>query len=145
MLKKRIVWILVIVLLAILSANWVYERYQKEVYEEDAGNIYFLQQGVYTNTNSIQNIKASYITVKQDKKYYTYVGMSTSKENAQKIQKYYEKQNIPVYIKSVPVQNQEFLSELSQYDILIESSNDEELPNILETVLATYEEIFMTS
>lgn len=131
--------------MAIFAADLAYKKYQENIYTDDTGNVYFLQQGVYTNSSSIKNIRASYITVKHDKKYYIYVGMSTNLENALKVQEYYAKKDIPVYIKSETVQNQEFLSELGQYDVLLSSCSDEELPNILETILSTYEEIFITS
>lgn len=132
-------------ILAILSANNAYKKYQQNIFSEETGNVYFLQQGAYTDSSSIKDIKATYITVKQEKKYYTYVGMSTSLENALKIKNYYEKQNIPIFIKNETLTNKEFLSELSQYDILISSSTEEQLPHILETILSTYEEIYMTN
>lgn len=135
--------IITVILLAFLCANFVYEKYRKDSLPE--GNVYFIQQGVYSNKESIKNIAASYITIEQDNKFYTYVGMTTSLENAEKIKKMYEKKNIPIYIKSENIQNQEFLNELSQYDVLLKNTeNEEEVTNILETILSTYEEILKT-
>jgi len=130
-------------LVAFVCAEFVYEKYQKSYALEP--NIYFLQQGVYTDSKNIRNIAANYITVEQDNKFYTYIGMTTKKENAEKIQELYKKKNIPIYIKSENIQNQEFLSELSQYDILLKNTNnEEEITNILETILSTYEETIKT-
>jgi len=135
--------IITVILLAFLCANFVYEKYRKDSLPE--GNVYFIQQGVYSNKESIKNIAASYITIEQDNKFYTYVGMTTSLENAEKIKKMYEKKNMPIYIKSENIQNQEFLNELSQYDVLLQNTEkEEEVTNILETILSTYEEILKT-
>lgn len=135
-----LVSILIVILIAFLCANFVYERYRQNY--ETGENVYLLQQGVYTDRENIKSITANYITVEQDHKYYTYLAMTTEKENAEKIKQFYEKQNIPVYIKKEKIQNQEFLSALTQYDVLLKNTdNDQEINNILETVLSTYEEI----
>ncbi len=134
---------LIIILLAFLLADFVYQQYEKSL--EPPPNIYFLQQGVYLDKNSIKKIDANYITIKEDQKYYTYLGMTTEKENALKIKELYEKRNIPIYIKEKTIENEEFLSSLSQYDILLENTNQlDEIENILETILSTYEESLQT-
>lgn len=136
-----IVPLVIIILLAFLCADYVYERYQESI-GMGANTVYFLQQGVYTNPENIQDIAASYITVSENNKFYTYLGMSLDLENAERIQKIYEKKNIPVYIKQQSVSNSEFLNSLSQYDILLKNAQSEdEISNILETILSTYEEI----
>ena len=140
--RQFLVTVLIVILLAFLCANFVYEKYRKSILLEEDGNVYLLQQGVYTDTKQIKNIAASYITIEQDHKFYTYLGMTTKKENANKIKEIYEKRNIPVYIKTENIQNSEFLNALSQYDILLKNTDDqEEIQNILETILSTYEEI----
>lgn len=135
-----IVPILCICLLAILVADIVYQKYLETTIEYQ-GNVYFLQQGVYTDKSNIKNITANYITVEEENKYYTYLGMTLNEKIANKIKDYYEKKNIPVYVKSVNITNQEFLNELGQYDILLENTDDvNQIENILETILSTYEE-----
>ena len=140
--RQFLVTVLIVILLAFLCANFVYEKYRKSILLEEDGNVYLLQQGVYTDTKQIKNIADSYITIEQDHIFYTYLGMTTKKENANKIKEIYEKRNIPVYIKTENIQNSEFLNALSQYDILLKNTDDqEEIQNILETILSTYEEI----
>ena len=134
-----VVPIFIIILLSFLCADFVYQKYQENYIS--GGNIYFLQQGVYTNLDSIKNIAASYITVERDQKFYTYLGMTMDLDIALKIKEFYEKKNIPVYIKQDVINNPEFLSELGQYDILLQNSeSEEEISNVLETILSTYEE-----
>ncbi len=136
-----IVPLIIIILLAFISADYVYTRYQESIGNGE-NTVYFLQQGVYSNEDAIQNIAASYITIQENHKFYTYLGMTLEKSNAEKVKKLYEKKNIPVYIKPQTVSNVEFLNALSQYDILLKSTDDgEEITNILETILSTYEEI----
>lgn len=135
-----IVPIICICLLSFLVADVVYQKYLESTLGEN-GNVYFLQQGVYTNKESIKNIAANYITVTEENKYYTYLGMTMDKSLAEKIKDIYNEKKIPVYIKQVNVSNQEFLNELSQYDILLKNTDDfSQIENILETILSTYEE-----
>ncbi len=131
--------VIAVILLTFILANMVYDRYQN-TYVEDS-NFYYLQQGVYTDQKSIDNIAASYITIQEEDKYYTYLGMTTDREIAEKIKKMYEKEGIPVYIKGGKTSNQEFLTELEQYDVLLKATEDyQETKTILETILSTYEE-----
>ncbi len=131
--------VIAVILLTFILANIVYDRYQN-TYVEDS-NFYYLQQGVYTDQKSIDNIAASYITIQEEDKYYTYLGMTTDREIAEKIKKMYEKEGIPVYIKGGKTSNQEFLTELEQYDVLLKATEDyQETKTILETILSTYEE-----
>ena len=141
-----IVPILCICLLAILVADQIYQKYLETTIEYQ-GNVYFIQQGVYTDKTSIENIPVTsisdknYIVVEDQNKYYTYLGMTLSEKMANKIKNFYEKKDIPVYVKSVNITNQEFLNELGQYDILLENTDDvNQIENILETILSTYEE-----
>lgn len=136
------------VLFGYFCADIVFQRYQKKdsVFSEGT-NMYFLQQGVYTKEDSIEkNIKklSQSITVSEDGKYYVYIGMTASKEQAEKIQKIYRDQNIELYIREEKLNNHEFLNEVEQYDILLEASKTEaEVNSVLKTVLATYEEIVL--
>jgi len=132
--------IICIILLAILVADIVYQKYL-ETNMSYEGNVYFLQQGVYTDESNIKGISANYITVEEENKYYTYLGMTMDKTLAEKIKSIYNEKGIPVYIKSVNITNQEFLNELGQYDILLKNTNEfSQIENILETILSTYEE-----
>lgn len=135
-----IIPIICICLLSFLVADLVYQKYLEttSLYE---GNVYFLQQGVYTDKSNIKNISANYITVEEENKYYTYLGMTMDKEQAEKIKEIYEKKEVPVYIKLVNITNQEFLNELGQYDVLLKNTEEfSQIENILETILSTYEE-----
>lgn len=138
--KHFLVPIICIALLSFLVADFIYQKYLDTTIGND-GNVYFLQQGVYTDKKNIRNISANYITVEEENKYYTYLGMTMDKSLAEKIKSSYNEKGIPVYIKLVSITNQEFLNELTQYDVLLNNTLEfSQMENILETILSTYEE-----
>lgn len=133
------------ILLGYLSATFIFKEYRDSNSVFGASNtIYFLQYGVYTNPNSSNLKDTKYIEVKEDGKYYVYIGMTTNLENAEKIKKIYQDDKKELYIKESYISNNEFVSELSQYDVLLDSSKTkEEVNSILSTILSTYEELVL--
>lgn len=106
---------------------------------------YFLQAGSYSSLDILnENTKnlTSKITEEENSKFYVYVGITKSIENAKKIKKVYENQNYTIYIKEVILDNAELSSNITQFDLLLNSTdNSEEIITINEVVLANYEEI----
>lgn len=137
--------ILCALLLGYLCATFIFKEYKDSESVFGLSNtVYFLQYGVYTKQDSLDIKADKYIELEEDGKYYIYVGMTTSMDNAKKIQENYRKKGIELYIKECYVSNNEFVSELSQYDILLSSSKtEEEMNSILSTVLASYEEFVL--
>lgn len=133
------------ILLGYLSATFIFKEYRDSNSVFGASNtIYFLQYGVYTKPNSSNLKDTKYIEVKEDGKYYVYIGMTTNLENAEKIKKIYQDNKKELYIKESYINNNEFVSELSQYDVLLDSSKTkEEVNSILSTILSTYEELVL--
>lgn len=128
-----------------LCANFVFNEYgDSQTTFNETNNIYFLQYGVYTKAD-YNDIKVDkYIQVEEDGKYYIYVGMTTSLKNAERIQKMYKDKGIELYIKEDYVANSEFVNELEQYDVLLDSSKTkDEINSVLSTVLASYEEFVL--
>ena len=141
---KFLIPILLSILLGYLCASFVLINYgdNKEIY--DSKKIYFIQGGVYNNLDNskddFKNINNKLVIV-DDNKYYVYLGITYSKKMANKVNKIYKENNINTYIKEISIDNKSFLLELEQYDILLKNSKTkEEIDNILETILATYEE-----
>lgn len=138
------------VLLGYLCASFIFNQYGIDslVYKEN-DTIYYLQCGAYTN-NDANNTKIegidTKITVKEGEKYYSYIGMTSNLKIAENIKDMYKKKGIDIYIKETNLDNSEFLSQLTQYDVLLESSkNIEEVNSVLKTILATYDEIVLNS
>ena len=136
------------VLLGYLCASFIFNQYGVDsmVFNED-GNIYFLQCGAYTTKEaSLKDIEGidEKITVKEGEKYYSYIGMTTDSKIAKNIQDMYKEKGIDIYIKSSYLENEDFISQLSQYDVLLKASkNLDEVNSVLKTVLATYDEIIL--
>ena len=132
-------------LLGYLCATFVFNEYKNnETVFGLSNSVYFLQYGVYTNMEQATIKVDKYIDIEEDDKHYIYVGMTTSMENAKKIQDNYKEKGIDLYIKQEYVSNNEFVSELSQYDILLSSSKtNDEMTSILSTVLSSYEEFVL--
>lgn len=139
--KKYLFPIIVAIILGYLCANYVLALYEEEKQEN---TIYFLQVGAYKNKESIKdefNNINNKLTLKEDNKYYTYIGITSSIKEANHIKKVYKDNNIDVYIKEKSIYNNSFLTELEQYDILLNTRNDfNEINSVLETILAVYEE-----
>lgn len=130
------------IVLGYLCANYVISEYVSTTSNND-NIVYFLQVSASDkeeNTNTNTNIK-NQLTVKEDK-YYTYIGMTLSKDEANKIKKIYKENNIDIYIKDKSINNNKFISELEQYDILLKNTNTkEEIDNVLGSILSSYEEV----
>lgn len=140
--KKYIFPIILAIIFGYLCANYVLALYEEGNNKDN--NIYFLQVGAYKSKEStldeFKNINNK-LTLKEDDKYYTYIGITSSLKEANRIKKIYKDNKIDVYIKEKEITNNSFLSELGQYDILLKNGNDfSEINSVLETILATYEE-----
>lgn len=143
-----VVPIICAVLLGYLCASFIFNQYgvNSMVFSENE-NIYFLQCGAYTTLEaSKKEIKGieNKITVKEGEKYYSYIGMTTDSNIAKTIQQMYKDKNIDIYIKSDYLENDDFISQLNQYDVLLNASkNIEEVNSVLKTILATFDEIIL--
>ena len=148
--KKQFLLTLIILIVGIIIGNKIHKATNsfKNVFKEDE-IYYFLQEGVYNsqqileeNTNKL-NFK---IVEELDSKYYVYLGITRSISIASKLKEIYENKGYNIYIKEINLNNQEFKSNLEQFDLLINSTqNEEEILTIEEVVLANYEEIIKNS
>lgn len=78
---------------------------------------------------------------KNDKQY-VYLGITRDEKNAKKLKEIYENKGYQIYIKEQNLSNEEFYNNVTQFDILINSTNKEsEILTIEEVVLANYEEL----
>lgn len=106
---------------------------------------YFLQEGIYTDADRLQdnlrNLSQKMVDF-EDNEYHVYVGITKSKEIADMIIQIYEKKGYKIHIKEKGVRSEEFSENVNQFDLLIESTDDEDqILTIEKVVLANYEEI----
>ena len=89
---------------------------------------------------NIQNISPKIIHY-DDSKYYVYLGITKDEDNAKKIKKIYSQKGYNIYIKEVKLNNEEFYNNVTQFDLLLNNTNNSnEILKITEVVLANYEE-----
>ena len=129
-----------------LCGKILYQKYEDAslVFHEEE-NVYFLQEGVYSSEDSLnrntKNISPKLVT-KENNQYYVYVGISKSKDGIKKIKDIYEEKGYTTYQKEKNVTDESFLTNLSQYDILLDSAKtSDDILTIQEVVLSNYEEI----
>ena len=73
-------------------------------------------------------------------KYYVYVGMTGTYEIAEKIKSIYKDKGYVLYIKEKNISNRYFISDLEQYDKLLNSQdNYDNLNEVLKTIIDSYE------
>lgn len=115
----------------------------KKIYNMDT--YYFLQEGVYSDRSILQNnlskLNKKVIDYNNDK-FYVYVGITKDIKVAKKIKKIYKNMGISVYQKEKDISSSEFSNNVTQFDLLINATDeDDEILTIEEVVLANYDEI----
>ena len=89
---------------------------------------------------NIQNISPKIINY-DNSKYYVYLGITKDEDNAKKIKNIYSQKGYNIYIKEVKLNNEEFYNNVTQFDLLLNNTNNSnEILKITEVVLANYEE-----
>ncbi len=110
-----------------------------------AETIYYIQRGVYSNKENMENNMKDfthYIYNVEDNMYYTYIGITKNKKNAEKIKDYYKQKGFDTYIKEKITDNKSFLTILGQYDELLSKTKEPETINVIcNQVLSKYEEL----
>ena len=136
--KDYLIPIFIAILIGFISANYIYKEYKNTTTNNK--DIYFIQISASNTLNDNTNTKNT-LTLKEDDKYYTYIGMTSNKDIANKIKEIYKKDNIDLYIKKKNIDNINFITELEQYDILLKGTDTkEEIDNILKSILSSFEE-----
>lgn len=145
--KKFLTYVGIAVLSGLILGNLIYKQYEKEQNLDNDYNTYLLQQGIYnSNSEMLENTKnlENYMFIEENNKYYVYVGISTKKDNAEKVKEVFSDNDIDVSIKRSIIDNIEFMSNLEQFDILLDSaSTNEDIMSINEVILSSYEEMVL--
>ena len=122
-----------------------YENMPALAVSAQAENLYYIQRGVYSDLDNMKkNMQdfTQYIYNVENNQYYAYIGITTSKENALKIQNYYKSVGYDTFLKDKITDNEEFINILKQYDELLSKTEDNEsIKVICNQVLAKYEEL----
>lgn len=143
--KKRIFITVTLLLIGVVLGTKIYSaKASIENVFAEGQTYYFLQEGIYSSKKimeeNIQNISPKIINY-DNSKYYVYLGITKDEDNAKKIKKIYSQKGYNIYIKEVKLNNEEFYNNVTQFDLLLNNTNNSnEILKITEVVLANYEE-----
>lgn len=146
---RKIFPIIAAVIIGVCLAKFMFNQYNYNsplsTVFNNGTKVYFIQQGVYSNYESMQTSLASfsyYIYTLENDKYYVYVAITKSKENLEKLKGYYSNLGYSIYVKELSVNNTEFLNLLEQYDtLLLKSTENSVIEAITIQTLTKYEEL----
>lgn len=136
----------VAIILGGISGMILFSKYKDTSYVfNENKKLYFLEEGVYSTKESLESNTKDInpkLVIQDDNKYHVYVGITSDFRNVSKIKKMYKDKGYSVYEKEIEVDNSEFTANISQFDILLESSkNDSDISTIEEVVLSNYENL----
>lgn len=136
---------LLAILLGGITGKILYNKYEDTTLVFNENNTaYFLQEGVYDTKESMnRNTKDinPKLVINKNNKYYVYVGISKSLDGINKIKRVYKRKGYNVISKEKKINDESFLINLEQYDILLESNTTtNDILTIEEVVLSNYEE-----
>ena len=121
-----------------------YKSLDKITVSSKAEEVYFIERGIYSDKENMENNMkdfSNYIYNVEDNMYHTYIGISNNINNANKIKKVYKNLGYDLDIKKKVTDNNDFINILSQYDDVLEKTEDEEsIKVICNQVLSNYEE-----
>lgn len=146
--KKYLFPVSVSLILGISMAYFIIKQYESLpalTVSSDAESLFYIQRGVYSDMDNMKNNMkdfTNYIYNVEENQYYAYIGITTSKENALKIQNYYKSLGYDTFLKEKITDNKDFINILKQYDELLAKTDDNEsIKVICNQVLAKYEEL----
>lgn len=146
--RKYLFPVSVSLILGISMAYFIIKQYETMptlAVSSDAESLFYIQRGVYSDMDNMKNNMkdfTNYIYNVEDNQYYAYIGITTSKENALKIQNYYKSIGYDTFLKDKITDNDDFINVLRQYDELLAKTDDSEsIKVICNQVLAKYEEL----
>lgn len=145
--KKFLMYIGVAIFFGGILGHLFYGKYEQEQNLDKEYNSYLLQLGIFDSKESMEkglDDIDNYMVIEKNNKYYVYLGISSNKDNANKLQNAFLEKDIKTSIKKTIINNIEFMSNLEQFDILLDSaSTNEDIMSINEVIMSSYEEMVL--
>ncbi len=146
--KKYLFPVTISLLIGISMAYFIIKQYEGMpilAVSSNAETLYYVERGIYSDLENMENNMkdfTDYIYNTENNQYHTYIGITTNKENALKIQNYYKNLGYDTNLVEKITDNKEFINILRQYDELLNKTDDSEsIKTICNQVLAKYEEM----
>lgn len=148
LLRSVIIPLLFAICLGFYGAKIAYGVYEvKKSVSTVSHNAYAVQYGVYTSADTLNKTITdldNYVVAMEDGKYYIYIGFTTDYQNLSKIRSAYEEKGIDIYVKEIYIDNEEFINNLEQFDILLDSVSDNiDILSITGAILSSYDELIL--
>lgn len=140
---KNVNPVLIAVIIGIVFSLFIFLNKKEELKSvfSDSEPLSFFQLGLFKNVEYARDLKNNNpgaIIIKSDGYYYVYSAILKNNNNVEKLKNYYDEKNINYYIKTINVNNAEFLDLLNKYEIMIEKVGSESMININNEILNTY-------
>lgn len=143
--KKKILSILFACLIGLLFGKTIINKYDNSsvVAAKTFDNeVYAIYYGLYNSLKELDNnVKEldKYIYIEEGNKYYVYLAITKTRENAVKFKEIYKNLNNKVSIVKINIDNNEFILNLEEYEKLLNETTDENSLMIIENqILACY-------
>ena len=135
--------------MGVYSGVTLYNKVNSVYAYDNKNTIYLLQLGVYNSLDTMNSDTKDInnkLVIKDKKNYYVYVGISKDKNNLKKISKIYNRLGYNLYLKEEYINNDFFLTNIEQFDILLKNAKTEdEINSINSVILSSYEENILKS
>lgn len=149
--KKYLLTFLLALIIGFFLSNFFLKQYNdfEGIKVSSIGEtLYFIQYGVFSNLESLEENTISlqnYVYNKKDNMYYVYIGITGSKENAERIIQFYKNLGYDTLIKEYQITNKTFVDLLVNYDEILKNTEDETaISSIINQVLIKYEEVVIS-
>jgi len=141
--SKNYTIVLLAILIGVTFSSMLLSSYEEETVMKSEGNVYLLQYGIYTNKEVLnENIKklTNYVIYEENDKYYVYLGIFINYENAHKVSKILENDNIYTYIKNEYISDNSIINKIKILDNkLISSEKEGEIKDLTQKMLEIYQ------
>lgn len=145
--KKTILWILAALISGAILGKVTFDKYEKIDVQSVINfnnSVYMLKYGTYANLDEMYDKVTNvdrYVYIEKESGVSAYVGISTTKKNANKIKDIYLDKKIELTVEKVTIDNEEFIQNLNEYEKLLEATEDEKSLLIIQNqILSCYEE-----
>lgn len=146
--KKNVICAVVALLLGAILGKLTFDQYQNLEVQTVANindSVYAVKYGTYQSEDEMAKkvTKAErYIFINKNGKISTYVGISTSEKNANKIKKIYDAKGLDLKVEKIKIDNDEFIQNLNEYEKLLDATDDEKSLLIIQNqILSCYEQL----
>ncbi|MDO4995608.1 MAG: hypothetical protein Q4E69_00365 [Bacilli bacterium] len=140
--KNKLIIALILIISGIIVGNNLYSKVDFQLLKtfKENNDFYLLQLGTYDSKEDMQrdtrDINPKVYEIKNNK-YYVYVGISSNINNINKIKDIYSEKELTT--KVINIKDEEFITNLRQFDILIDNTNNkDEVLTIEEVVLSSF-------